>query len=183
MACVEMKIKGCLSSSYPEMLQKEYWILHPKQIKVGTVVRYRNGRVKCVVKEIKKNVYVISDMSTTRGDTRYVSHKEMMSDFVIVKFLDTNNLSQSLILDITELLPTNSQSKQCYKGFDEKYILHKETGEIFKYACRRINDELIEYTDESYIIGANGRLKKIKNSDIIENYFRTDVTFKDVENL
>ena len=194
---VETIEKGVLGMFYPKILMKEFYINYDREIVLGkTIVRYKNGTCRCVITKKDGEDYILWDGSGTSGSIRRMTFEELKKTCVIVKFLNKNLYYKGRpITNIKEL-------EADYKAMDDghnyhevyKYIRHKETGEIRRFECRKLNytinrgpDSETEYvyTNNSYVYGMHKLCSYeshvMDNDDIIKNWELIDPEFTDVE--
>lgn len=188
--------KGVLGMFYPKILMREFYINHEEDIILGkTIVRYKNGTCRCVITEKDGVDYILWDGSGTSGAIRRKTFDELKSDCVIVKYMNTEKEYEGR--DISSIEDVEADFDAIKDGYNYrevyKYIRHKETGEIRRFDCRKLNYTLNRgphgkteyvYTNDSYVEGIHKicsyETHVMSNDDIIKNWELIEPEFIDV---
>lgn len=164
---------------------KKFKIKHPKQLVVGMTVKNKNNRVRYVITNINKGKITLDDMRGSYKSSFVINFNNLKENYIIIKFMDFNSDYQlCILLDVDELAFSLQGDNKLEYGISYKYIMDKETNEIFKYKTKSIlgdKNGCIEYGDTSFIenIKTLETIEKL-NREIVEDYYMIIPTFKDI---
>lgn len=194
---VETIEKGVLGMFYPKILMKEFYIVDENDIILGkTIVRYKNGTCRCIITKKEDDVYVLWDGSGTRLAIRRMAFKELQLNCVIVKYMNIEKEYEGKEINSIKELEADYEAMNDGYNYREcfKYIRHKETGEIRRFDCRKLNytinrgpDSETEYiyTNNSYVEGIHKicsyETHEMSNEEILRDWELIEPEFTDVE--
>lgn len=182
----EMMNKDPFGLFYPEYKIREFYIHDEKQIVFNvTIVRYINGKTKCLITgKTKEGKYILDDTSGTVLALRLMEFEELKDQCVIVKFLDINATSKQpgkpCTLDEIEKLNSPQFCPENQYTYDGQVYLRnkKDKTDILKFECRHLaetewygpGDVSYKYHNDSFVSGRMGQDELLPN-DVIENEY------------
>lgn len=165
---------------------KKFSIAHPKQLIVGMTIRSKVNKLNYVITKIDKYKITLDDMKGTYKSSFVIDFNKLKRDYVIIKYMDfKSDFQLCILLDVDELAFKLHGDHKLEYGISYKYIIHKETEELFKYKTKSIvsgdDGENIKYGSTSFIENVK-TLKTIEvdNKTIVEDYYLIIPTFKDI---
>lgn len=177
---------------YPEYRTREFYIDNEDQIKFGvTIVRYMNGKTRCIINgKSKEGKYILDDASGTVLAIRLKTFEELKEDCVIVKFLDIEETMKQpgkpcTIEAINDFSFTRPEGQYNYGTL---YLRHKTNkADIMKFECKHLaetkwhgpgNVEYVHHND-SFVSCDKGEDILMLNSVIENEYEMVEPIFGD----
>lgn len=142
---------------YARYKLKNDWFL-----KKGMILTSKGSSVQYEITKITKNIVYIKNKRTEI----MVDKSSLKENYVLVKFLNTRNIQEKMLLDPLDITPEriSEEEEDRYGYYKFKYVISPDN-KIFKVVARARKDSF-EYSRDFYLDDGEGTVVKKRFDDL-----------------